>query len=145
MAQTPQTYKNHTRWFPPYHFFVMPVLLINFLNSIRHLYKEPTLHETWELIVAAALLMLGLLARVMVVAVQDRVIRLEVRLRLHELLPPDLRARIGELTRQQCVALRFAGDAEMPELVRQILAGTLTKQKDIKLKVKDWQGDYLRA
>ena len=101
MAQTPQSYQNHTRWFPPYHFFVMPVLLINFLNSIRHVYMERTLHMTWEMIVAAALVMLGLLARVMVVAVQDRVIRLEMRLRLHELLPADLRARIKELTREQ--------------------------------------------
>ena len=145
MAQATQTYRNHTRWFPPFHFFVMPVLTLNFLNAIRHLYKEPTLHETWELIVAAALMTLALLARVMAVTVQDRVICLEMRLRLHEVLPADLRSRIRELTRQQFVALRFASDAELTDLVRQILAGTLPKQKDIKLKVKDWQGDYLRA
>jgi len=90
-------------------------------------------------------LMLALLSRVMANTVQDRVIRLEMRQRLMEVLPADLRSRIRDLTRGQVVALRFAGDAELPELVRQVLAGTLTKQRDIKLKINEWQGDDLRA
>ena len=147
MPQTPQTYKNHVRYLPPYHFFVLPVLLINVLKSLRHIYLEPrlTLHLVWEVIMAAALLMLALLSRVMANTVQDRVIRLEMRQRLMEVLPADLRSRIRDLTRGQVVALRFAGDAELPELVRQVLAGTLTKQRDIKLKINEWQGDDLRA
>ena len=145
MPQTPQTYKNHTRWLPPFHFFVLPVLLINFLNSVRHLWASPSRSTAFALIVAAAVFGLALFARAMAVTVQDRVIRLEMRLRLRDLLPPDLQGRINELTPDQLVGLRFAGDAELPELVRQVLGGGLKTRREIKLKIKDWQGDYLRA
>ena len=145
MPQIPQNFKNHTRLFPPFHFFVMPVLLVNFLNGIRHLYYTPSLSTTFALVLAAALLMLALTSRIMAITVQDRVIRLEMRLRLHDVLPADLRSRVDELTRQQFVALRFASDAELPELVREVLAGKLTTQKAIKERVKNWEGDYLRA
>jgi len=145
MAQASQTYKNHTRFFPLFHFFVVPVLLLNFLNSVRHLWQAPSLNTAFLTVVAAALAMLALSARLMAITVQDRVIRLEMRLRLREVLSPDLCSRIHELTPRQLVALRFASDAELPELVRQVLAsGTLTT-RDIKQRVKDWQGDYLRA
>ena len=96
-------------------------------------------------IVAAALLMTALLARVMALKAQDRVIRLEMRLRLREVLPRDLQGRIAELTPEHFIGLRFAGDAELPELVRQALGGTLGTTKDIKLAVKDWQADHLRV
>ena len=145
MPQTAQTYKNHTRLLPPFHFFVLPVLFINFLNEIRHVYLAPSRHFAWTLVVAAALLTLGLLARMMAIAVQDRVIRLEMRLRLKDTLPSDLHGRINELTPKQLVALRFASDDEMPALVRDVLAGNLATQKAIKVRVKNWQGDYLRC
>jgi uncharacterized protein DUF6526 len=145
MAEPQQSYKNHQRWLPAYHFFVMPVLLLNALNAIRHLYQSPTLSTVFALIVAVALLMLGLLARTMALSVQDRVIRLEMRSRLRECLPSDLQIRIGNLTPQQLVALRFAADEEMAELVRDVLEGRLQTQKDIKMRVKNWQGDFLRA
>ncbi len=140
-----QTYKNHLRWFPPFHFFVLPVLSLNAFNAIRHVWLTPTRSTGFALLVAVALLMLALLARVMAVRVQDRVIRLEMRLRLRECLPVDLHARINELTPNQLVALRFASDAEMADIVRDVLAGRLATQKTIKLRVKDWQGDFLRA
>jgi hypothetical protein len=145
MPQTQQDYKNHARFFPPFHFFVLPVLLINFLNSARHLYQRPSLSTGFALVVAAALVMLALTARVMALRVQDRVIRLEMRLRLGGCLPPDLRSRVDQLTPEQLVALRFAGDAELPDLIRDVLAGNLPTQKSIKLRVKNWQGDFLRA
>jgi Family of unknown function (DUF6526) len=145
MSQSPQTYKNHTRWFPPFHFFVMPVLLLNFFNSARHVWGAPSLSTTFALLVATALVMLALLARVMAVTVQDRVIRLEMRLRLRDVLPPDLQSRIKDLTRDQLVALRFASDIELADLVRQVVGGELTKRRDIKLKIKNWQADSLRA
>ena len=145
MPDAPQDCKNHTRWFPPFHFFVLPVLLLNFLNGARHTWQSPSLSTAFAWLVATALVMLAVLSRVMAVKVQDRVIRLEMHLRLREVLPPDLRGRINDLTPDQLVALRFASDGELPELVRQVLGGTLTKKKDIKLKVKNWQGDYLRA
>src|ERR1700674_3030086 len=110
MSQPTQNYKNHVRWFPLFHFLVMPVLLLNFLNGARHVWLAPSRSTGFALLVAAALVMLALSARLMALTVQDRVIRLEMRLRLHELLPPDLRGRINELTRDHLVALRFASD-----------------------------------
>ena len=145
MAQSVQTYKTHARFFPPFHFFVVPVLLINVFVAGWMLYKAPGGFALWQLVVAIALLMTALTARVMALAVQDRVIRLEMRLRMRELLPADLQARIGDITREQCVGLRFASDAELPGLVRRVLAGELTSTGDIKKQVTQWQGDYLRA
>ena len=145
MAERVQTLKTHARFLPAYHFFVVPVLLINLLNTIRYLWLMPTLGAVFQVIVAAALLTLGLLARTQTLTVQDRVIRLEMRLRLREVLPTDLQPRINELSRGQLIALRFAGDAELPVLVREVLDGRLTTSKDIKARIKHWQPDWLRA
>jgi hypothetical protein len=145
MAMADQTYKNHARFFPPFHFFVLPVLLINALNEIRHVYLDPTRHTGWTLVVALALLTLALSARIMALTVQDRVIRLEMRQRLGACLPADLQARINDLTPRQLVSLRFASDAELADLVRDVLAGKLASGKQIKLRVKNWQADWLRA
>ena len=145
MAQTTQNFKNHTRFYPPFHFFVMPVLLIHLVNEGRHMLASPNRSTAFALLLALALIMLALSARGMALKVQDRVIRLEMNARLRELLPAELAARIGELRPSHLVALRFAGDRELPALVRDVLAGTLTTSKAIKLQIKDWQGDYLRA
>ena len=145
MASTAQTYQNHARFLPPYHYFVIPVLGLNVLNELRHVWAAPGLATLWTLIVAAALLMLGFLARTMALTVQDRLIRLEMRLRLQQCLPADLRSRINELTHTQLVALRFASDSELPQLVREVVEGKLSTSKEIKQRVKDWQGDFLRA
>ena len=145
MAHAPQTYKNHARLLPPFHFFVLPVLLLNLLYQIRLSFGASTLGSVWAVVVALALLTLAVLSRVQANTVQDRVIRLEMRMRLRELLPADLQARIHDLTPRQLVALRFACDAELPELVREVLAGKLSTQKEIKTRVRDWQGDWLRA
>lgn len=141
----PQSFKNHARLFPPFHFFVIPVLFLNFLNSIRHVWLAPSRSTVFALIVAAALLMLGFLSRIMALTVQDRLIRLEMRLRLREVLPSDLQARVGDLSVKQLIALRFACNAELPDLVREVLSGKLATQKEIKQRVKEWQADYLRA
>ncbi len=145
MAERVQTLKTHARFLPAYHFFVVPVLLINLLNTIRYLWLMPALGAVFQVIVAAALLTLGLLARTQTLTVQDRVIRLEMRLRLREVLPTDLQPRINELSRGQLIALRFAGDAELPALVREVLDGRLTTSKDIKARIRHWQPDWLRA
>ena len=145
MAQAPQTIRNHARLLPPFHFFVIPVLFINFVNTLRHIYLAQSLSTAWAAVVAAALLTLAFLSRIMALSVQDRVIRLEMRHRLKDTLPWDLQTRIRELTPQQLIALRFASDDEMPALVREVLAGNLTSQRAIKESVKNWQGDYLRC
>jgi hypothetical protein len=145
MADRTQSFKSHTRFLPPFHFFVVPVLLINVLYTSRHVYLRPSLSTAFEVVLAIALLLLALVSRIQAITVQDRVIRLEMRLRLRQVLPPDLQARINELSTQQLVALRFAADAELPGLVRDIFDGRLTTSKDIKRSVKNWQADWLRA
>jgi hypothetical protein len=145
MAEPVQNYKNHARRLPPLLTFVVLVLLLNFVNQIRHLWLAPSLGAGFGALVALALFGVPLAARTMALSVQDRVIRLEMRLRLMEVLPAELKPRINELTRRQLVALRFASDAELPGLVREVLEGRVTTPKDIKLRVKDWQADWLRA
>jgi hypothetical protein len=113
--------------------------------TIWSLVQTPAVATGWNVIVAAALLMLGLMARAMTISVQDRVIRLEMRIRLHQALPPDLAARIYELTPGQLIAMRFASDEELPELTREVLSGNLSTAKAIKMRVKNWQADLLRA
>ena len=144
MAAT-QTYKNHTRFFPPFHFIAAPILLLNLINALRHVYLNPNRSTAFAALVAFGLVAGIAGSRVMALRVQDRVIRLELQLRMRGLLPSDLAARINELTPEQMVALRFASDRELPDLVRDVLAGKLTSQKAIKLAIRDWQGDYLRA
>src|SRR4029079_6692129 len=142
MRQT-QTYKTHTRLLPPFHFFVLPVLFANVLITIRSIFRAPSIDTVWTAVVSAALLLLALLARNMALTAQNRIIRLEMRHRLRDVLPSDLQQRIGELTPQQLIALRFASDAELPALVRDVLAGSLATQKAIKERVKNWQEDHL--
>ena len=145
MADRTQSYTNHVRWFPLFHFFVVPVLLANVVNALRHVWLTPSLSTAFAALVAAAIAMGALAARLMVNTVQDRVIRLEMRLRLARLLPADLQARIPDLTPKQLVALRFAADAELTALIRDVMAGKYGTQKEIKLQVKSWQADWLRA
>ena len=145
MSQTEQNYKNHARWLPPFHFFVLPILLANVLYSIRLMFGDPSVGTGFAFLVATALFMLALLARTQALKAQDRVIRLEMRLRLREVLPTDLQGRILELTPEHMIGLRFAGDGELPELVRQALGGTLATTKSVKEAVKDWQDDHLRV
>ena len=141
----PQSYKNHVRRLPPFHFFVLPVLLANVFIHLKTLWATPTFDTAWASLVAAALMGLAVLSRTQANTVQDRVIRLEMRARLNALLPADLKGRINDLAPAQLVGLRFACDAELPELVRDVLSGKLKTQKEIKMRVRDWQGDWLRA
>ena len=145
MADSGQNYKNHARFFPPFHFVAAPITLLYFLNEVRHLWMNPNRATAFAALVAFGILAAVFASRLMALKVQDRVIRLEERMRMRGLLPSDLHGRIHELTPPQIVALRFAGDAELESLVREVLAGKLTSQKAIKMAIKDWRGDYLRA
>src|SRR5271170_4647248 len=140
-----QNYKNHVRLVPVFHYFVLPVLLINFVWSVgvaRHDFSADTVIAS---VTALALILLAFSARRFALMVQTRLIRLEMRLRMQQVLPADLRARMLEFQPGQLVALRFASDAELPELARKVLDEKLTDQKAIKLMIRDWQGDLLRA
>jgi hypothetical protein len=144
MSET-QNLQNHTKLVPGFHFFVLPVLVINLIWSIVDMVHGFSAQSTRSAVVALALLMLAFTTRLMALTVQDRVIRLEMRLRLQQLLPADLRSRIPEFTVGQLVSLRFAGDAELPDLARKVLQDKVTDRKAIKQLVRDWQPDLLRA
>ena len=141
-----QSFESHAKWVPPFHFFVLPVLLINLGFSIYWCVTTWfTIHGVLSVLLAAALFVGMVMARVMAMKVQDRVIRLEERLRFERLLPADLHARIGEFTIEQMVALRFASNAELPELARKVLQEKLNDRKAIKRMIKTWRPDLARA
>lgn len=140
-----QTFKNHAKFVPLFHFVAVPILLVNFMWSASRAARNPVWETVLSLLVAVALLVTLFLARIFALRVQDRVIRLEMRLRLRELLPADLAPRIQEFTPGQLVALRFAGDRELPALARRVLDERLVDKKAIKQMVTDWQADHLRA
>jgi hypothetical protein len=141
----PQTFKNHSRIVPIYHMGVFFPLALNFLWSLYQLRYGITAGAIVSILTAVALLLMFFSVRVQILTVQDRVIRLEMRHRLREALPADLFAQVMRLPIRQMVALRFASDTELPGLVREVLDGRLATGKDIKMRVKDWQADYLRA
>jgi hypothetical protein len=141
-----QTFANHSRIVPAFHMVALPILFLNIGYSIYRLV------HTWfsfdalvTFLVAIALLLVALYARMFALAVQDRVIRLEMRLRLEKLLPADLKPRILEFSVGQLIALRFASDAELPDLARRVLDEKVKDKKAIKQMIKTWKADYLRA
>lgn len=141
----PQTYANHVRRHPPFHFFLMPatilLLVLTIINVVRHAGDL----QAWILLLMGVMMPVAiLLIRINPLRVQDRVIRLEERLRLQALLPEPLRSRIGDLTERQLVALRFASDAEAPGLVEKALKEGATGQ-DIKKAIVAWRADVFRV
>jgi hypothetical protein len=144
--EKPQNLQNHTKIVPPFHLFVLPVLLLNAGWTIYHLIKVGISFETvLGVLMAFALIVFATFSRLFALKVQDRVIRLEMRLRLAEVLPVDLRPRIPEFTVGQLVSLRFAPDAELPTLARKVLDEKMNDRKAIKQLIKNWQPDHLRA
>ena len=143
---TEQNLANHAKFVPAFHFFAVPVFVVNFVWS---LFRLRTLGFSFAgvfgVLFAAALVVLVFLARLFALAVQDRVIRLEEQLRYERMLPTELQARAGELTMEQIIALRFASDAELTALTLKVLEEKLTERKAIKQLVKNWKPDYLRA
>jgi hypothetical protein len=145
MATTPQTFANHTRWHAPFHFFVIPVMLINFIWSIVVFFEAPGWNSGWWIIVSSALVVLALLVRLNSLKVQDRLIRLEEKLRYQQILSPTLCQQAGALTAGQMIALRFAGDDELEALVAAALAGKFSTTGDIKREIKNWRADTFRV
>jgi regulator of protease activity HflC (stomatin/prohibitin superfamily) len=140
-----QNYANHTRWVPPYHFVAGPIFLLNVGWSIYRLVKVQSAETVIALLVAIALLILFLFSRLFTITVQDRVIRLEMQLRMASVLPADMRSRIPEFTVDQLVSLRFTSDAELPALARKVLDEKINDRTVIKKQIKNWQADDLRA
>lgn len=140
-----QNFENHPKFFPLFHFVVAPILMLNIVWSIVRLVRHVSFDTIVSLLVAIGLFLLALTARLMALTVQDRVIRLEMRLRLLQILQPELRSRIPEFTIDQLISLRFASDAELPSLAQKVLDEKLTNRAAIKKMVRDWQADLLRA
>jgi len=142
--EKPQSFANHTRQVPLFAAGQI-VLMVNFVGRLVDLRHGISFGSIMDVLVGAALILLFVNGRTSTVTVQDRLIRLEMRLRLAGLLPADLQARIPEFTVAQLVSLRFASDAELPALARKVLDDKLTDRKAIKQLVKDWQADWIRA
>jgi hypothetical protein len=142
--KVPQNFANHTRWDPRFHFFVLPVFAISVIVAIVHLVMHPGLHSAWTVVFMIAAATAVNRFRNYSLRVQDRVIRLEERLRMAILLDKPLRARIGDLSESQLVALRFASDGELPALVEKALTQKLSN-KDIKKAITRWRPDYWRV
>ena len=146
-----QSAAHHTRWDPPFHFFVLPVFVLGLVMSLVHFFAHITegdsrdhFHSFLLILLAAALLTLVFKVRLNSLKVQDRVIRLEEQLRLMRLLPEALRSRIPELTESQLCGLRFASDAEVPRLTERALNEKLSRA-DIKKSIQTWRPDYWRV
>lgn len=147
----PQTFANHTRFDPPFHFFIVPVIalgvlftLIHFFAHLGHSDFRDNFHAILLILLSLALMTWVFKTRLYAIKVQDRVIRLEERLRLMQLLPEPLRARIPELTEGQMIGLRFASDAEVPKLAERALNEKLSR-KQIKQAIQNWRPDYWRV
>ncbi len=141
----PQTYANHARFHPPFHFFLAPgsfvLLILTVVNVVRHVRRL----DAWILLLLGILFLVAVfLIRLNALRVQDRLIRLEERLRLQALLSSELSPRIAELTESQLIALRFAADSELPALVAKVLAANMGS-KDIKQAIVTWRGDTFRV
>jgi hypothetical protein len=144
---TPQNLKNHARFDPPFHFFILPVLLLNLIFSIYvtiHHWPEHWALFLWWIVMSIVLFMIAGISRSQTLQIQDRIIRAEERLRLHALLPTEERSHINELSIKQLIALRFASDDELPALFRKTLTQNL-EPKAIKQSIVNWRGDHYRA
>jgi len=143
--KVPQTYANHVRMHPPFHFFLLPSALLLLILTIVNVVRHSDRLEAW------ILLLIGVMAPIAIVLIrtnplraQDRVIRLEERLRLAALLNEPQKSRIGDLTESQLVALRFASDAEVAALMEKALKEQM-KAADIKRSVVTWRADLFRV
>jgi hypothetical protein len=139
-----QNYATHRRFNPPYHFIMVPIFLANFVMSAVHLVRQPSWSAAWMLVLAFGVVLMAGLVRTHAITVQDRIIRLEERLRL-QALAPELVGNFDRLDKRQLAALRFASDAELPALARRVLAGELVTGDTIKRAVTQWRADHLRV
>jgi hypothetical protein len=141
----PQTFENHARIVPMYHLVAFPILALNVVWALVQLISRFSTATVVGLLVAVALVLLAFTVRVFALTVQDRVIRLEMRLRLARLLSPDRHGDIDRLTIDQLVSLRFASDEELPGLVQRVLDENIASRKQIKQMIRHWTPDSLRA
>lgn len=144
MAQTEQNLSNHTRLDPLYHFVLLPIIVAILVMAVIRVVQSPSSFTVWMLLVSLALFLAAFKLRTFPLKAQDRIIRLEERLRLLRLLPESQRDLINKLTEPQLIALRFASDGELPGLAE----AAVNKQmppKEIKKLIKSWRPDFFRV
>ena len=144
MAQAPQTFRNHVRLDPLFHFFLAPASLAMLILAVVNLFRNLTLPAGVQVLATVWAFVATFKIRIYALKVQDRVIRLEEQLRMKALLTPELQARIPEFSESQLVGLRFASDAEVPELAVKTL-NEKWNSKRIKTAIRNWRGDYFRV
>ena len=144
MADLQQSYTDHGRIDPAFHLFLLPVSALTIIVAVVNAVRHPGFNSAWLVLVSIAAGIALFKMRLYSLKVQDRLIRLEERLRLQQLLAEPLRSRIPELTVGQLVALRFASDAELPALVTRALNEKLSKD-DLKKSVAVWRPDFFRV
>ena len=140
-----QTYANHVRWYPLVHFVIFPLLTILLIWSIVDLVRDFSSGRIWNLLLILGVILLSFAARLQALRAQDRLIRLEEKLRYRELLDPELCAKAASLRTGQMIALRFASDGELAELLELVLNGELKTSKEIKMAIREWRGDHFRV
>ena len=140
-----QNFKNHLRMPPLAWRFTFAIVVANTLWSLYRVIVAFSLDALMAFFVAVGLFLIFFYVRIFTLTVQDRIIRLEMRLRLAKLLPPDLQNKIDHFTVNQLIGLRFASDTELPELARTVLSDNIQSRKTIKEMVVDWQADWLRV
>lgn len=143
MADKPQSFKNHTRLDPLFHQFLGPLSFILLIAAVTSFVRNVGLMTAFQVVAAIWAVVATFKIRLYALKVQDRIIRLEERLRMHELFSEPLKSRIGEFTESQLIALRFVSDAELPALAEKALQGL--DQKQIKASIKTWRPDYFRV
>ena len=143
--KVPQTLANHVRLQPPFHFFVLPVAATALILAVINVVRNYESLAAWALtLLALAFTVAAPMIRINALKAQDRVIRLEERMRLASVLNEPLNSRIGELTEAQLIALRFCPDAELPGLVTKALQSKLSG-RDIKKSIVHWRADDFRV
>ncbi len=144
-SENQQSFQHHAQMVPAYHYVTSPLGLIYVVWSIARLVQQPGADTVYALVGALALFGAIAFARLSPLKAQDRVIRLEERLRLTRLLPADLQSRVDDIRPSQLIALRFASDAEVPELARKVIGNPDMTSKDIKSQITNWKADYFRV
>ncbi|MFA6958411.1 MAG: DUF6526 family protein [Thermoanaerobaculia bacterium] len=144
MSDAPQSFANHSRMVPMFHYTASALLAGSLLLSIYQLVRYFSAASVLGLFLTLALAVVYWYSRAFPLTVQDRIIRLEESLRI-ERLCPDLRGRLGEFTMGQLVSLRFASDEELPALARRVLDEKIVSRSEIKKAIRNWRPDYLRA
>ncbi|MFM8440014.1 MAG: DUF6526 family protein [Acidobacteriota bacterium] len=140
-----QDYSNHTRWYPLNHFVIAPISLGLIIFQGWRAFQSQETTDLITFVIAILILLLALAARLQALKAQDRVIRLEERLRLKELIGPEDAKAAGSLPPGMLIAIRFASDEELPELARRAVAGEFKNPGDLKRAIKNWRADHHRV